>query len=287
MKITKKLLKIEYKKNKTAKEIANLFNCSESTIYNALKKYKIQIPRRKGKNHWGWKGNKATRRQKYYCIDCDKEIHRITALYRAGRCHKCANKIITDNQRFPNNKCKVCGKEISYKSKKCKECYCKSLIDKHAYNYKGGRPKCVDCGKLIWYGFERCQSCAQKLLWNNEKHRNKMIKLLRKGLRVKPNKPEKVLKALLNILLPKEYKFVGDGEIILGGFNPDFINCNGQKKIIELYGDYWHNRKDAIKRDKLRLIAYKNYGYKTLIIWEHELKDLEKVNNKVLEFNRR
>ena len=114
-----------------------------------------------------------------------------------------------------------------------------------------------------------------------------MIKLLRKGLRVKPNKPEKVLKALLNILLPKEYKFVGDGEIILGGFNPDFINCNGQKKIIELYGDYWHNRKDAIKRDKLRLIAYKNYGYKTLIIWEHELKDLEKVNNKVLEFNRR
>lgn len=85
--------------------------------------------------------------------------------------------------------------------------------------------------------------------------------------------------------MPKEYKFTGDGGIILGGFNPDFINCNGQKKIIELYGDYWHNKKELISRDKRRLKTYKKYGYKLLIIWEHELKDPEKVISKIMEFN--
>lgn len=102
---------------------------------------------------------------------------------------------------------------------------------------------------------------------------------------IAPNKPETYLIKLLNKLLPKEYKFVGDGKFFIFGFNPDFVNCNGQKKIIEMFGDYWHNRTDAKKRDILRLIAYKNYGYKTLIIWEHELKNLEKVTNKIKEFN--
>ena len=57
------------------------------------------------------------------------------------------------------------------------------------------------------------------------------------------------------------------------------------KKIIELYGDYWHNTKDGIKRNKRRLRVYKKYGYKTLIIWEHELKDLSKLICKIEEFN--
>ncbi len=29
---------------------------------------------------------------------------------------------------------------------------------------------------------------------------------------------------------------------------------------------------------------YKKYGYKTLIIWQHELKDLNKLTKKVLRF---
>jgi len=99
-----------------------------------------------------------------------------------------------------------------------------------------------------------------------------------------PNRPERLLKKILNQILPKEYKYVGNGKIIIDRFNPDFINVNGQKKIIELYGDYWHNRRDVIKRDKYRLISYAEYGYKTLIIWEHELKDLEIMIAKIMEF---
>lgn len=64
----------------------------------------------------------------------------------------------------------------------------------------------------------------------------------------------------------------------------DFINCNGQKKIIELFGDYWHNRKEVKKRDKKRIKTYAKYGYETLIIWEHELKNRKKLKNKILNF---
>ena len=61
----------------------------------------------------------------------------------------------------------------------------------------------------------------------------KKAKYLRKCLianKLQPNKPEKLLRRLLNKCLPNEYKFVGNGKVILGGFNPDFINVNGKKK---------------------------------------------------------
>lgn len=89
---------------------------------------------------------------------------------------------------------------------------------------------------------------------------------------------------MLNKLLPNQYKFVGNGKLIIGGFVPDFVN-NEHNKIIEHYGDYWHNREDRIKRDKRRLITYKKAGYKTLIIWQYELKDLDNLKNKILEFS--
>ena len=63
------------------------------------------------------------------------------------------------------------------------------------------------------------------------------------------------------------YKFVGHGEIMIGRKCPDFVDEN-QKKIIEIYEDYWHKGQNP--QDKIDY--YKNFGWKCLIIWEHELK---------------
>lgn len=145
---------------------------------------------------------------------------------------------------------------------------------------------CIDCGKEIRSIYAiRCKSCTGKTRFLDNKIKEKFLKASLKGKEKSPNKPEKLLNKLLQNLLPKEYSFVGNGKIFIAGFVPDFINCNGQKKIIELFGDYWHNRKNAKERDKIRLKTYKKYGYKTLIIWEHELKDLDKVKGKILKFN--
>ena len=63
----------------------------------------------------------------------------------------------------------------------------------------------------------------------------------------------------------------------------DFKN----KSIIELYGDYWHNRPESLKRDKNRIKIFKSYGYRTLIIWEHELQNEPSLKSKILKFNKK
>lgn len=104
-----------------------------------------------------------------------------------------------------------------------------------------------------------------------------------KAMNIKPNKPEKLLNKLLQENFPNQFKYTGDGKVIIGRFNPDFI-CNQSKKIIEMYGDYFHNLPPSKERDERRLIAYTTRGYSTLILWEHELKNPNQVLNKINEF---
>lgn len=86
---------------------------------------------------------------------------------------------------------------------------------------------------------------AQKRLWNNIEHRNKQITAMMRGQRVLPNKPEICVWDLLEHLYPGEWKYVGDRQVIFDGKNPDFINVNGLKLIIEVFGNYWHQGEDA------------------------------------------
>lgn len=145
--------------------------------------------------------------------------------------------------------------------------------------------KCIDCGKKNDYKYDRCEYCGKKnrkVMWSNQKFKNKMLKKMINGNNFKQNKKEKQLEKILNKLFPKKYKFVGDGKTFIAGFVPDFIDFKN-KKIIELFGDYWHNREDSKKRDKRRLKSYAKYGYKTLIVWEHELENIDKLTEKLLK----
>jgi len=122
-----------------------------------------------------------------------------------------------------------------------------------------------------------------KLRWKDKTYLNK----IRKGMHLKPNKPEKVL---INLFKENnfDYRFVGDLEFIIEGKNPDFVNCNGQKKIIEMFGDYWHNNsKTKYHQTEVGTKEhYAKYGWKTLIVWENELKDMDSVLEKVKEFDK-
>lgn len=98
----------------------------------------------------------------------------------------------------------------------------------------------------------------------------------------RPNKQEDYLMNLLENLYPKEWKYVGNGEVIIEGKNPDYININGKKKIIELFGNRWHEKKE----EKERIDIFAKYGYKTLIIWSSELSSKKKLLNKLNNFYR-
>jgi hypothetical protein len=114
-------------------------------------------------------------------------------------------------------------------------------------------------------------------LWKTEDY----IKKQQKARHAKINKSETALRDLLDELFSKEYKFVGDWTVAIDGRCPDFINVNGQKKIVELFGDYWHRGQNP----QDRIDIFKPFGYDTLVIWEKELRDRDKLQEKLLEFH--
>lgn len=76
------------------------------------------------------------------------------------------------------------------------------------------------------------------------------------------------------------YKYTGDGSFWIGrnpSINPDFVDCNGGKVAIEIFGDYWHSPllryniayPQTFKgREKL----LKKYGWKLIVFWESDLR---------------
>jgi len=103
---------------------------------------------------------------------------------------------------------------------------------------------------------------------------------MRKAWNIKPNKAEVLMLKLLEDLYPGEWKYTGDFSFTINGKCPDFVNCNGQKKIIEYFGDHWHIGHSAEDRAE----AFRPFGYETLVIWGHEMKNMEAVIDRIHEF---
>ena len=123
---------------------------------------------------------------------------------------------------------------------------------------------------------KRKMSEGHKENWRDEKFAQKMFELFDKA----PNKGELFLLQLLGRLFPGDFSYCGDGKIWIAGKNPDFINVNGRKQIIELFGEYWHKPKDA----KVRARHFAKYGYKTLVVWYKELQNVESLELKLQGF---
>lgn len=126
------------------------------------------------------------------------------------------------------------------------------------------------------------ESCKKMSVKRLEKFKDPaFVSLMKKAWGIKPNKPETFLTGLLENLYPGEWKYTGDFSFMINGKNPDFVNCNGQKKCIELFGDYWHKGQNP----QDRIDVFKPFGFETLVIWEHELKDIGNVSEKIKEFH--
>ena len=129
---------------------------------------------------------------------------------------------------------------------------------------------------------------AAKKRWQNPEYREKQLESIFRGSGRKPTRPERQLSNLLDKVFPDRYKYVGNGSVILGGKNPDFINVNSQKKIIELFGDYWHSKEctgmSKQKHEQLRVNHFAKYGFDTLVIWECELQNESVLIQKIRKF---
>ncbi len=137
---------------------------------------------------------------------------------------------------------------------------------------------------------------AQKKLWQDPEYKNRQTKAILAGQHLRPTRPEAILQELLESVLPSYYAYTGDGvirKLYFNGITPDFTSCDGEKKVIEVFGDYWHSRlvtgREPQEDVQKRIDKYAVFGYDCLVIWESEINEIEtdptELITKILEFS--
>lgn len=171
--------------------------------------------------------------------------------------------------------CEKCGKEVWIKGNLCKSCCKKGIKYSITHRKNLGKAKLGNKNPAKQYWVRKKISRTLKDRWKDDVIRKTYFS----KLSIYPkqiNNSERKLRKFLNYLFPRTYKFVGNGKFIINHYNPDFVDVKN-KRIIELYGDYWHDRLECKKKDKYRLKLIRKEGYQVLVIWEHELLDLNKL----------
>jgi len=126
------------------------------------------------------------------------------------------------------------------------------------------------CRKLSEAGIKRWQSPEyrkkQELKWQNSEYRRRVL-----GRRPITFYESRLLSLVSKYSLP--YKFVGNGEAWFGSYNPDFININGAKKIVEVFSKHQKIRNyGSIQNYKqIRSEHFAKYGYKVVFFNEDDL----------------
>lgn len=196
----------------------------------------------------------------------------------------CCGKVRVIENRFYYPRCKSCamkGRQVSEINRQ-----------KLSERMKGeGNP---NCGKKTWmYGKHHSAEARRKMRAANKgqknphfgkKHTEAARKKMRQARRHQKlpkhhTKPELIFEAICKKYdLP--FHYVGDSSLWIGKnnkLNPDFIEANGKKICIEIFGDYWHSRLLNQKLPKqadryYRQRHYKKFKWASVFFWETDLK---------------
>lgn len=144
-------------------------------------------------------------------------------------------------------------------------------------------------GKLL-------SSNAARKRWSDENEKKKHSETIKEKWNIgcytnnrtpsgRKTKPEIQLQEILDLLFPEKYRYTGDHSFWVGRKNPDF-KMNHKKKVIEVFGVYWHGKEMTkvcnLQHELDYLSYYRKYGYDCLIIWENESKS--SIINKLQDF---
>lgn len=199
----------------------------------------------KGKNHYNWKGGKVKR----ICEICKKEFEITPSAIRKGGGKFCSKKCMGEANKGANNP-----------------------------SWKGGKVKriCPICGKPFYVIQSAVKKGVGKYCSYSCSAKGRM-----RNAKTYMTAPEKTFEDICKRKnLP--FHFVGDGSLWIGKkgrkqLNPDFIEINGKKVLVEVMGDYWHSpllNKNMKEHATLeyRKRHYRRYKWHPIFIWESDLK---------------
>jgi len=142
-----------------------------------------------------------------------------------------------------------------------------------------------------WLGKKRLDMIER---WKDPTYREEMVKRLRKASFTRPTKPEqRIIDITQEYNLP--YQYTGDGLVILFGLNPDFMNSNGAKKIIEIFGVAFHDPSitfraevPLIQQEEYRKAIFASLGFDCLVLWDKEMERLsdEEIAQRIRRFTK-
>lgn len=251
-------------------ELSKLINRTPDSIANKLSKLNLHKPL----------GYKSGKRNAFYGKHHSEKTKRIISNKNSGENLKISEtrkRLFREGKIITKNK----GKKLEQQFGEEKA---KIIRDKMKNNHAD-----ISGEKNPMFGKHHSEETLKKI-HSPEKTRKRLMACLKK-----PNKKEKVLIKLID-KNNFPFKFVGDGQVIIANRNPDFISTDNSKKIIELFGEYWHNKEirkregTSIKKaedyfdEMQRIDLFAKYGFETLIIWENELKEIKKVEEKINKF---
>jgi transposase-like protein len=261
------------KKRLTLAEIASHYGCSESGLWKWLKKYGVP-PRPRGtrpevKEKWRQAISIALKGHPNWFRGHTEETKKKIAEAMKDEKNPQYGKPRSEEHRrklSESNKGKILSEE--HKSKI-------SLALKGENN--------PNFGKALPFEQRTKISEAVKKYMTTEKGKEQARKggaLGHKACWKRPTSAESKLLSILESVDAGSWQYVGDGSFTVGYKNPDFLNINGKKAVIELFGDYWHRGENECDR----IQHYARYGFKCLVTWEHELEDKENLSNKLMKF---
>lgn len=252
-------------------EIANKYGISRATVHYWLKKYNIP---RKPKHIAGY-GEKHPRYRKDIkektCRTCEKKFRPDPDKVDEGKGFYCSSKCFHLSRRNRIEVfCEYCSRKIVRR---------KSCIENSVHHF---------CNKKCLGKHNRGKNNP----FYGKHHSKETWDRIRKNRQLKPNKTEeKLIDLIKENKLP--FRYVGDRSFIVNGLNPDFIECNGKKKIIELFGRAFHDPTykycipdeiPEVQQKNKRKSIYNKFGFHMLVIWDDELKNPEKVIKKIRRF---
>lgn len=251
----------------SAPKISKIFNVSSTAILYWAKKYKIHIRspiERKGRFHPRY--NKP--------LISKKKLEKLYKEMPSTEIAKYFNKT-SPTIRYWLKKYRIHVRTSAEMKGKFHSRYGKHLSEEH-------KRKLREIGKQRLYPKEFGEKISNTL-----KERIKEGKFNPfKNHNIKPTKLEKKFISIIEKYgLP--YKYVGDWAFVLGGKCPDFLNTNGEKKVIELFGQAFHSPLFSFRKVPYHQTAqgakehYNKYGFSCLVLWENELNNEERVIKKI------
>lgn len=196
--------------------------------------------------------------------------------------HKIINRVHLGRPLAIANKMRWEDKKLQIDNELMKEMYLEKGMSSDTIAEKLGVCQQSIQVRLKEMGIGRNYSEARSVLWQNPEY----IAMMYAAWNKKPNKKEEHVDNILQEKYPGAFAYNGsyDLKVTIGGKIPDWIHTKGQPKLIEFNGCFYHacvgcgynvnicgKSAESIRdKDKKRLELFKELGFETLVIWEHD-----------------